>query len=327
MRNETLVSIIVPVYNSAQYLRKCIDSILAQSYTEFELLLINDGSEDHSGLICDDYAQSDNRIQVFHQENAGVSAARNLGLEKHTGEHFLFIDSDDYIQERYLEELMKYASCDFVQCSCCSEPVGNDYLFVDGNFEGSDEIKQCLLKYIYTEFTVPFGRLYKSSIQRKNKLFFDTYLYSGEDTLWVSQYLLCVHSLRVSSYIGYIYVHHVGEHLSQKSISYEHLEYTLHKLLISYSDLEKRYDFDLTGVRYSVIIYFFHRYIVYIANRNYTEIRKELEKSCANPLIKGVFYDKKYLLKGKKMKLFNWLVLHDMYSVLALYVKRWKRYL
>lgn len=88
-----------------------------------------------------------------------------------------------------------------------------------------------------------------------------------------------------------------------KSISYEHLEYTLHKLLISYSDLEKRYDFDLTGVRYSVIIYFFHRYIVYIANRNYTEIRKELEKSCANPLIKGVFYDKKYLLKGKKMKL------------------------
>lgn len=327
MRNETLVSIIVPVYNSAQYLRKCIDSILAQSYTEFELLLINDGSEDHSGLICDDYAQSDNRIQVFHQGNAGVSAARNLGLEKHTGEHFLFIDSDDYIQERYLEELMKYASCDFVQCSCCSEPVGNDYLFVDGNFEGSDEIKQCLLKYIYPEFTVPFGRLYKSSIQRKNKLFFDTYLYSGEDTLWVSQYLLCVHSLRVSSYIGYIYVHHVGEHLSQKSISYEHLEYTLHKLLISYSDLEKRYDFDLTGVRYSVIIYFFHRYIVYIANRNYTEIREELEKSCANPLIKGVFYDKKYLLKGKKMKLFNWLVLHDMYSVLALYVKRWKRYL
>ena len=178
MRNETLVSIIVPVYNSAQYLRKCIDSILAQSYTEFELLLINDGSEDHSGLICDDYAQSDNRIQVFHQENAGVSAARNLGLEKHTGEHFLFIDSDDYIQERYLEELMKYASCDFVQCSCCSEPVGNDYLFVDGNFEGSDEIKQCLLKYIYPEFTVPFGRLYKSSIQRKNKLFFDTYLLS-----------------------------------------------------------------------------------------------------------------------------------------------------
>lgn len=78
---------------------------------------------------------------------------------------------------------------------------------------------------------------------------------------------------------------------------------------------------DLTGVRYSVIIYFFHRYIVYIANRNYTEIRKELEKSCANPLIKGVFYDKKYLLKGKKMKLFNWLVLHDMYSVLALLCK------
>ena len=90
MRNETLVSIIVPVYNSAQYLRKCIDSILAQSYTEFELLLINDGSEDHSGLICDDYAQKDTRIKVVHKKNGGVSTARNRGIEEAHGEYVLF---------------------------------------------------------------------------------------------------------------------------------------------------------------------------------------------------------------------------------------------
>lgn len=75
-----LFSIIVPIYNSEKYLHRCIDSILAQTYTNFELLLINDGSKDHSGDICDEYALKDTRVRVFHKENGGVSSARNLGL-------------------------------------------------------------------------------------------------------------------------------------------------------------------------------------------------------------------------------------------------------
>ena len=134
MENKAFVSVIVPIYNSAQYLRKCIDSILVQSYRDLELLLINDGSEDASGAICDDYAQIDHRVRVFHQENSGVSAARNLGLEKHNGTHFLFIDSDDYVQSEYLEELMKYRDCDLVQCSTLAEPTGSSYLFDDSYF-------------------------------------------------------------------------------------------------------------------------------------------------------------------------------------------------
>lgn len=91
MENEDLVSIIVPVYNVEKYIGKCIDSILSQSYTKFELLLINDGSVDNSGIICDTYAQKDNRIRVFHQVNKGVSSARNLGLEKYVGSYFLLL--------------------------------------------------------------------------------------------------------------------------------------------------------------------------------------------------------------------------------------------
>lgn len=178
MENKAFVSVIVPIYNSAQYLRKCIDSILVQSYRDLELLLINDGSEDASGAICDDYAQIDHRVRVFHQENSGVSAARNLGLEKHNGTHFLFIDSDDYVQSEYLEELMKYRDCDLVQCSTLAEPTGSSYLFDDSYFVGKHGIRQCLSKYIYPELTVPFGRLYRSAIQRENRLFFDTCLYS-----------------------------------------------------------------------------------------------------------------------------------------------------
>ena len=293
MENEDLVSIIVPVYNVEKYIGKCIDSILSQSYTKFELLLINDGSVDNSGIICDTYAQKDNRIRVFHQVNKGVSSARNLGLEKYVGSYFLFIDSDDYIQSNYLEELMKYKSCDLVQCSLCLVPTGDNYLFADESFKGRKEVQRCLLRYIYPEFTGPVCKLYKSSVQKDNELFFDTYLSSGEDTLWVSQYLLYVDSIRVCSYCGYVYVCYPGDHLSQRGISYEHLVYTLHQLIVSYSNLENKYNIDLTHVHYSVIRYFYHKYIIYISDKNLVALKKGLKESCTNPLIRNVLYDKK----------------------------------
>ena len=88
------ISIIIPVYNSATYLRQCIDSILAQSFSDFELLLVDDGSSDGSGGICDEYAAKDSRIKVFHQQNAGVGAARNLGMEMAVSPWITFIDSE-----------------------------------------------------------------------------------------------------------------------------------------------------------------------------------------------------------------------------------------
>ena len=89
------VSIIVPVYQVEQYLRQCIDSILAQSFTDFELILVDDGSKDQSGAICDEYAEQDGRVCVIHTENKGLAAARNTGLDRVTGEYFAFVDSDD----------------------------------------------------------------------------------------------------------------------------------------------------------------------------------------------------------------------------------------
>lgn len=97
-----LVSIIVPVYNTEKYLKQCIDSILSQKYTDFELLLIDDGSTDRSGDICDEYAKKDSRIRVFHKVNGGVSSARNMGLENAQGEWVTFVDSDDKIEVTFL---------------------------------------------------------------------------------------------------------------------------------------------------------------------------------------------------------------------------------
>lgn len=95
------ISVIVPVYNTEKYLKRCIDSILNQTFTDFEVLLINDGSTDSSGAICDEYAKKDSRVRVFHKENGGVSSARNLGLRSFFGEWVMFIDSDDFISLDY----------------------------------------------------------------------------------------------------------------------------------------------------------------------------------------------------------------------------------
>lgn len=104
------VSIIIPVYNSEAHLIKCLDSVLTQSYTDFEVLLINDGSTDSSGRICDDYVQKDSRVRIFHKRNDGVSAARNLGLDNAKGEWISFVDSDDYLDTNYLKALLDSAN-------------------------------------------------------------------------------------------------------------------------------------------------------------------------------------------------------------------------
>ena len=112
-------SIIVPVYNTERYLEDCVKSVLMQSFSDYELLLINDGSTDGSGLLCDQFSESDSRIKVFHKENEGQSRARNLGMDKACGEYLLFLDSDDYyINEAMLDELSRYGT-DLVCFSYC----------------------------------------------------------------------------------------------------------------------------------------------------------------------------------------------------------------
>ena len=105
MDEEQKISIIVPIYNDEKYLKRCIESILKQTYTNIELILINDGSEDKSLEICEEYKKNDNRIIIVNKENEGVSVARNIGIEKATGELISFVDADDYLEITFLQEL------------------------------------------------------------------------------------------------------------------------------------------------------------------------------------------------------------------------------
>lgn len=113
------ISVIVLIYNVESYLHQCIDSILAQTYTDFELILVDDGSTDHCGVICDEYAQKDDRVRVIHQEYLGVSAARNTGVDAVKGEYIVFVDSDDVVLDTYLETLLNVALAQQADISVC----------------------------------------------------------------------------------------------------------------------------------------------------------------------------------------------------------------
>ena len=105
MYNNSLISIIIPVYNVEKYLKGCLDSVVSQTYKNLEIILVDDGSTDRSGKICDEFARQDNRIRVIHKQNGGLSSARNAGLDVMQGEYLAFVDSDDMIDETYIETL------------------------------------------------------------------------------------------------------------------------------------------------------------------------------------------------------------------------------
>ena len=116
MNNEVEVSVIIPVYNVKPYLKRCVESVLNQSYKNIEIVLVDDGSTDESGKMCDDLSNEDKRIQVFHKANGGLGSARNCGIEHSKGEYILFLDSDDYIEHNTIEEMIKYSDYDIVCC-------------------------------------------------------------------------------------------------------------------------------------------------------------------------------------------------------------------
>ncbi len=194
-----MVSVIVPVYNMQWSLSACIDSILSQSFKDFEVILVDDGSSDASGRICDDYAEKDSRVRVFHKANAGVSSARNVGLDNANGEWIAFVDSDDYIQENYLYYLVNSDLADLIIGS--SIAINNDNPRTDtllgslkeGLYKTPSPIIQ---KYLSrTEFKVPWGKLFRRSLL--STLRFDVEMKVGEDVHFMLRFLNYATSIRV----------------------------------------------------------------------------------------------------------------------------------
>lgn len=196
--NNPKISVIVPVYNVEKYLRRCIDSILAQTFTDFELLLIDDGSKDQSGEICDDYAESDKRFVVIHQENHGVSKTRQKALDMVSTDYVAFIDPDDYIEKDYLEKLYNAAdktNADLVWCDYVENRLNSDTVHP---CDLSDKSRVGLLRGILdSKFSaVLWNKLFRVSIIKDNNICFEASLKTAEDILFVSKFIC--HSSRFS---------------------------------------------------------------------------------------------------------------------------------
>lgn len=194
----SIISVIIPVYAAEKYLDRCVDSILVQTFTDFEIILIDDGSKDNSGVICDEYAKIDRRVKVIHKENGGVSSARNAGLENANGEYVTFIDSDDEIEAEYLKSLndsinefnSDIAVCSFIRKIADVTTIEtlslNHIDLINRTEETSDGL------YLFSKSALlygPWAKLFKKSIIDKNNIRFDMKMSLGEDKKFVYEYL------------------------------------------------------------------------------------------------------------------------------------------
>jgi len=205
------ISIIIPVYNVEKYIEKCIDSVLAQTFTDFECILINDGSPDNSPAICDEYAKKDKRIKVIHKKNGGVSSARNAGLDIAQGEWVGFIDSDDWVDEKFLEFLYGNAVKHNVDVSICGINK-----FCDGVVRRLDKYtsditltsKESLLFMCDSDFA--FGgysvnKLSKKQVIEKNNLRYDETMSYMEDYIFLYNILKAADSVYYDPQPYYFY--------------------------------------------------------------------------------------------------------------------------
>ena len=216
------ISVVIPVYNTEHFLARVIDSVLAQTFTDFELILIDDGSTDTSGEICDRYEVTDGRIRVKHSSNHGVSAARNSGINLATGEWIAFIDSDDYVLSQYLQNLYSNAEkfrSDFVVTGIVrryeEKPIEDVVREWSECVVTKDEIVKLYDKKILQYQKGPVIKLFKREILNKHGIRFDERLSRGEDALFVYTYLLNCSKISVAPGANYIYCLRDGSLMSQ----------------------------------------------------------------------------------------------------------------
>lgn len=204
------LSIIIPVYNVEKYLHQCIDSVISQTFTDWELLLVDDGTPDNSGAICDQYANIDSRIKVFHKANGGVSSARNLGLDNAKGEWVTFVDADDFISPTFIEALVTptidYTDLDLVHGGCTNwkdgAPAGINQLYED--YIGTDS------DFVFEKFRgLTVSKLFR--LENVNHwsdglpLRFDEEMKIAEDMAFTLDYLLTVKKYAFVSEVSYYY--------------------------------------------------------------------------------------------------------------------------
>lgn len=237
------VSIVIPIYKAEKYIKQCVDSVLAQTYKDIEVILVEDGSPDTCGEICEEYGKKDNRVKVIHKENEGVSKARNTGLSFVTGEYIQFVDSDDYLESNMVEmlvETMEQQQVDLVICGFYEENRNFNRISTLEEDKGKYNKKEILEHITRNPYSFHYGvlwnKLYKSAYI-KEQLWFPEDMDFGEDFIFNLTYLAKAKEIYVMEEPLYRYIRYNGDSLmyrqtKEKEEKEKYLQYLEKRLLI-----------------------------------------------------------------------------------------------
>ncbi len=218
-------SIIVPVYNAERFLRECVDSVLVQTFTDYELILVDDGSPDNSGAICDEYAEKDVKVKVIHKENGGVSSARNVGIDESSGEYIVFLDSDDFWHKDALSiidkelnptvELLSFGNCNYVHKENAETEIKNSPMNM--SLSGSDD--EAWATYIVKSFFAsPCNKVFRSSVIKEYNVKFKEGVVCFEDYIFSLEYSSHISSFKsIETPIYYYRIFEVVNHISKRN--------------------------------------------------------------------------------------------------------------
>ena len=244
-----MVSIVLPVYKVEAYLDRCLRSVVEQTYSDFEAILVDDGSPDHCPEMCDEWAKKDERIRVVHKPNGGVSSARNAGIEAARGQYLCFVDSDDTVEPDYLSVLLNtLGAADVVAANtklCGSQSAAQpEYHAGVYTLEAFRSDLRNVTNYLLTNSIG--NKLFKAQIIRENGLRFDTKLKMGEDMDFILRYFLACRTIAVTDRMVYNYMDNLGSAMkSYRSEYYEQRQVTMATLirffrLADSSELQKK---------------------------------------------------------------------------------------
>ena len=287
-----LISVIVPVYRVEKYLNECIDSILSQTYENFELILVDDGSPDNSGKICDEYAEKDKRIKVIHKENGGVSSARNLGLDNANGEYVTFIDSDDFVDKRYLKALYNSLKDSGSDVSVCrfSKYSSLGYSIYPEDFpkstlikNNSDEFFDFFSRYFSLKCHV-FGSVWRCLFKKSTigETRFDKNIRISEDLLFTTNVVFNSKNISFVNESLYFYrMDNSSATSSYKKSFFESQAQLSHELCVLFAKIDKK-GFDKILKRYNALLCYYllsNELKFRKSNPDYKENLKKIRKS------------------------------------------------
>lgn len=330
---KDLVSVIVPVYNVEKYIHRCITSIINQSYSELEIILVDDGSSDSSGLICDEYALKDKRIKVIHKKNGGLGYARNSGLDCATGKYVTFIDSDDYVEQDMIEKLYK----DLIGVEADTCIGGFQRVYHNGTFVYENplsgrvfEKEEILIKVL----SKMFGQLVNSSslemsvwkvlfsnelIQKYNIRFPSEREFISEDIIFDTEYYAKANRVVMSSDVGYYYC----DNEDSLTTKYNPNRFDLQvKLYLELKERVKRLKiYEVSIDRLNATLIAVARYSIKLEQKfsfrnGLIQSKRNIKEICQNSVLKNALISFKSKNVNFQSRVVNWLIKNNCINFL-----------